>query len=447
MKTPIIDFVRAYAERDAVRFHMPGHKGKSYTGAEKYDITEISGADVLSSASGIIMESEKNAAELFSTLYSFYSCEGSTLAIKAMLKLATDKDRKDGRAPRILAGRNAHKSFISACALIGIDVKWIYPAPLDHISVCNITPECVAKRLSEMVEAPSAVYVTSPDYLGNLVDICGIAKVCKEHGVPLLVDNAHGAYLNFLDTPLHPIALGAAMCADSAHKTLPCLTGGAYLHVSRDYPEYIGGARAALSTFASTSPSYLILQSLDKCNEILSTDFRARLDKCILDIKSAKEKIAALGITVMPSEPLKITLCPLSFGYTGTDLARYLSKNGIEAEFSDTQYTVLMVTPDNSTSDLEYLCSTLVGLSRRDPIECKEHHSLPSAKQVMSIRDAVFSPHEIIDVHSAIGRICATPMVSCPPAIPIALCGEEICEEAIRLFLEYGIREIEVVIK
>lgn len=446
MKTPIIDFVRAYADRDAVRFHMPGHKGKSHTGAERYDITEVAGADVLYSAGGIIRESEDNASGLFSA-NTYYSTEGSTLAIRAMLKLATDKDRASGKDPVILAGRNAHKSLITSAALIGFNVEWIYTASMEHITVCTVTAAAVEERLQGLASVPAAVYITSPDYLGNVADIAGIAEVCKKHGVPLLVDNAHGAYLHFLTPTQHPIALGAAMCADSAHKTLPVLTGGAYLHISKDYPEYAEGAELALSLFASTSPSYLILQSLDKCNEILSTDFRARLDKCVLDIKSAKEKIAALGITVMPSEPLKITLSPLSFGYTGTDLAEHLSKNGIEAEFSDTQYTVLMVTPDNSPSDLEYLCSTLAGLSRREPIECKEHLFLPSGKQVMTIRDAVFSPHEIIDVHSAVGRICATPMVSCPPAIPIALCGEEICEEAIRLFLEYGIREIEVVIK
>ena len=447
MKTPIIDFLNEYKKRDTVRFHMPGHKGKKLMGCEAYDITEISGADVLYSANGIIKESEENASGLFSTLSTFYSCEGSTLSIKAMLKLATDKDRCSERSPLILAGRNAHKSFISACALIGIDVKWIYPSEREHISVCKITPNRVNDELSSMERLPSAVYVTSPDYLGNILDVKGIADVCKSHGVPLLVDNAHGAYLNFLTPSRHPISEGAAMCTDSAHKTLPCLTGGAYLHISKDYPEYKDGASLALSLFASTSPSYLILRSLDNLNAILSDNYSGRLSKIISKTDGIKGKITNLGIDVIETEPLKITFSPLSFGYTGEELSEYLRQNGIEAEFADREYTVLMVTPENTPRELEYLYKTLTRLDRRKPKTPSLNHSLSAAKQVMTVRDAVFSPHEIIDIHSAVGRICATPCVSCPPAIPIAVCGEEITDDIMRILDGYGIREIEVVIK
>ena len=238
MKTPIYDFVKRYADADTVRLHMPGHKGKGRLGVENLDLTEISGADFLYGASGIIAESEANATSLFKTAHSFYSTEGSTLAIKAMLALALTKKAGDVSRPLILAARNAHKAFISSAALLDLSVEWLYPSECEHLCKCTVTPTDLSNKLSGMEKLPEAVYITSPDYLGNMADIKGLAEVCDSFGVPLLVDNAHGAYLAFLTPSEHPIALGAAMCADSAHKTLPALTGGAYLHISPDYPEY-----------------------------------------------------------------------------------------------------------------------------------------------------------------------------------------------------------------
>lgn len=444
IKTPISDFLTGYAERGTVRFHMPGHKGKSVTGIERYDITEVAGADVLYSADGIIAESEGYAKELFNTGATFYSSEGATLAIKAMVKLVTDKDRTGGETPLILAGRNAHKSFMLAVALCGIDAEWIYPEKSAHLSACEITPENVEQKLSKMERTPSCVYVTSPDYLGNILDIGGISKVCKRYGVPLIVDNAHGAYLNFLEPSLHPIALGAAMCADSAHKTLPALTGAAYLHISKDYPEYTRNAEGALSIFASTSPSYLILRSLDLCNAELCGTYPEELKKTVQEISLLKEKIQALGFSILPTEPLKITLSPLSFGYTGTEIAEILRDCGIEAEFSDNEYTVLMITPYNEECELERLYTALASIKRREPI-AQTHFPLFSGEKRMTIRDAIFAQHETVEVDRAVGRICAAPAVSCPPAVPIAVSGEVITEEAVELFKKYGIHTVEAV--
>ena len=215
MKTPIVDFVKGYREAGPSRFHMPGHKGRTFLGCEALDITEISGADVLYHADGIIAESEENATALFGTAHTFYSAEGSTLAIKAMLALATE--RKSGERPLVLAGRNAHKAFIYGAALLDLDVEWLYPAEGDHLCACEITPEMLRAALGSMAKKPNAVYITSPDNLGRVADIAGLSAVCREWHVPLLVDNAHGAYLGFLTPSQHPIALGAAMCCDSAH--------------------------------------------------------------------------------------------------------------------------------------------------------------------------------------------------------------------------------------
>jgi arginine/lysine/ornithine decarboxylase len=440
MKTPIADFVDAYAGSDAVRFHMPGHKGKKYTGAEPFDITEITGADTLYSANGIINESENNASILFGSQHSFYSAEGSSLAIKAMLAIAAlGKSRK---LP-IIAARNAHKSFIHGAALLGLDVEWIYPKAGEHLCSSSVTPEDVEQAIIRCGGA-LAVYLTSPDYLGNITDISGIAKACHAMGVPLLVDNAHGAYLKFLKPSLHPLDLGCDMCCDSAHKTLPVLTGGAYLHVAKSGADYAESARSMMSMFASTSPSYLILKSLDLCNGYLASGYEEKLEKTVATVSDVKDKIRAIGLNVTASEPLKIVISPKEFGYTGTALAGFLHENNIEIEFADEEYAVLMVTSDNSAENYGALLSALSRLERKQPIKCKQSLSKPLKKRI-SIRDAALAPREWVNIEDSLGRICASAAVSCPPAVPIAVCGEEIDRDAISLFKKYGIDKIEVV--
>ena len=231
MMQPICHFVQEYAEANALRLHMPGHKGVAFSGPEREDITEICGADSLYSASGIIDESEKICSGLFNSKKTLYSTEGSSQCIKAMVYLLK-YTRKHSRT-RILATRNVHKSFLYACALCDCDVDWIYSEE-DKSSVCSC--KVCSDRVDRILETEEydGVYITSPDYLGNLADVKGIAEVCHKHDVPLLVDNAHGAYLHFLDEKMHPLDLGADICCDSAHKTLPVLTGGAYLHFSEE---------------------------------------------------------------------------------------------------------------------------------------------------------------------------------------------------------------------
>jgi arginine/lysine/ornithine decarboxylase len=315
-------------------------------------------------------------------------------------------------------------------------VRFIYPKNNGHLCACLITAEDVEREIRLSVRKPSAVYVTSPDYLGNIQDISAISAVCRAHGIPLLVDNAHGAYLKFLENDIHPISLGATMSADSAHKTLPVLTGGAYLHISPDFPEYTERARGALSLFASTSPSYLTLSSLDLCNKRLSEDYADKIRSMAKKTNILKEKIAHLGLSVSNSEPLKIVI------NEGESLSSHLRHNDIEVEFSDSDYTVLMLTPENGDEDFDRL---LLALKEYTP--SNEHRTAPSVKAhkaVMSIRSAVLSPSEIISVDDAEGRICASPTVSCPPAVPIVVSGEEITEEDVELFKYYGIFTVSV---
>lgn len=443
MKTPIYDFVKEYAEKSPTRFHMPGHKGKSFLGCESYDITEIVGADNLNNPNGIIEESENNATCLFGSAHTFYSTEGSTLAIKAMLAIAVSGCER-GERPVVMSTRNAHKAFIYACALLDIDVAWLYPEKDAHICSAKITAEEIETALSKG-KKPSAVYLTSPNYLGSIADIKGISEVCRAHNIPLLVDNAHGAYLRFLEPSVHPISLGADMCCDSAHKTLPALTGGAYLHISKNASsEYLSSARNMLSLFASTSPSYLVLESLDLCNKYIADGYPERLAHTVKRLNIVKSRLSSFGFEVLDTEPLKLVIKTCGFGYTGDSIAELLRNDNIEVEFFDTEYAVLMATPENSDVDFDRLEKAFMSIPRREAIR-ESSSELVRGEKRMSIRDAVFSKKETVSVDNAIGRVSATPTVSCPPAIPIAVSGELITAEAVAVFKKYNINRVEVV--
>lgn len=443
MYTPIVDFVKAYAQSDKARFHMPGHKGVSFFGCESLDITEIRGADELYVPEGIILESERNAASLFGTSRTLYSAGGSTQSIHAMMFLAYMRAEK-GQKPLVLAGRNAHKAFIYAAAKLDVDVKWLYPEYTDSICSCIITPDKLKKALDECEYKPFAVYITSPDYLGGISDIKALSAVCREYGVPLLVDNAHGAYLAFCKDNIHPTALGADMCCDSAHKTLPVLTGGGYLHIADDDSYgFSEGAVRAMSLFGSTSPSYLIMQSLDMCNRYISERIVTDIAGCTARIEQVRKVMKNNGVNDISGEPLKITA---DFRYNGIDgfddTGDYFRSFDIEPEYADGDFVVFMVSAFNSENDFERLEKAFenIRLIKR----AKEEFVLPKGKSVISVRDAVFAVSQEIAVSQSKGRICAVPTVSCPPAIPIAVSGEIISDAHIRLFEYYGIKKIAV---
>ena len=444
MNTPICDFVRSYEESRTLRMHMPGHKGQVLLGPEPLDITEIQGADSLYEADGIIRQSEENAGQLFGCP-TFYSTEGSSQCIRAMLYLALLWAKQQGRQPLIAAGRNAHKTFLSAAALLDLDVVWLTGERQDAYLSCDLTAEALSRQLSAMDPLPAAVYVTSPDYLGNMPDIAALASVCHRFGTLLLVDNAHGAYLRFLPRSQHPMDLGADMCCASAHKTLPGLTGSAYLHIAKDGPAlFLEQARNALALFGSTSPSYLILQSLDLLNRWLSDGYARRLAAFLPLAEGCKARLRSHGYDLPDNEPLKLTLSPRSRGYRGTELAAFLRQKNIECEFADPDFVVLMLTPDMGTAGLQAIETALLELPPREPLSEKPpRFSLP--RQVCSIREAVLSPCETVPASQSLGRIQAAVNVGCPPAVPIVVSGECIDAAALKCFAYYGIETCTVV--
>ncbi len=440
--TPICDFAAAYEAGSAMRLHMPGHKGVSFLGMEGRDLTEIDGADVLYDAQGIILESEENARSLFGTGMTLYSTEGSSLCIRAMLYLAVLNARAQGRRPLIAAARNAHKVFMTAAALLDVDVCWLFPRESGSVVSCMLDIAEVERVLC--TEQPTALYVTSPDYLGNVADIPALAALCHQHNALLIVDNAHGAYLRFLPESRHPIHLGADLCCDSAHKTLPVLTGGAYLHVAGSAPQLVHEhAQNALSLFASTSPSYLILQSLDAANRYLADGYCEKLANTAALLDEAKCRLSAYGYAVLGDEPLKLTLAPKTMGFRGDEIALHLLSSGMVVEFADPDFVVMMFTPENASA-IDRVTSTLCAVERRVPVADMPPVLHRAAKR-MSPREAVLSVQECVPVAQAAGRVLASASVNCPPAVPIVVCGEEIDESAVECFRYYGIEKVYVV--
>ena len=440
MKTPIVSFLKSYQEKSPVRMHMPGHKGAGILGFEGMDLTEIYGADELFAAEGIIKESEQNASSLFGCP-TYYSTQGSTLCIQTMCTILCQDAKSKGKTPKILAGRNAHRSFIHAAALLDFEIEWLY-GNSDYLS-CKIHAEDLEKAIIE--SHPTAVYLTNPDYLGNLLDIKSLASVCKKHNVLLAIDNAHGAYLRFLEPSLHPIDLGADLCCDSAHKTLPVLTGGAYLHLSESLNQvWKNNVKHFMEYFSSTSPSYLIMASLDAANEVLDTTFRNSLSECIQRVDGLKNTLTQHGYTILFGEPMKITISTKEFGYTGNEIANLLMECDIYPEFYDSDYIVLMPSPYNTKDDLKRLETCLCGIERK-PILINKPPKLEQSKKAMNVRQALFSSSITLDVSKSLGQVCSSVTVSCPPAILPVIPGEVISESSIEVMKYYGIETVRVV--
>ncbi|MCL1904135.1 MAG: PLP-dependent transferase [Oscillospiraceae bacterium] len=414
MKTPIHDFIGGYSVSDFERCHTPGHKGKH----NKLDITEIHGA------TDIVQESERIAAELFKAGRTLFSCSGSTLAIFAMLAFCANR--------RVTAFRGTHRSFIDAAILLGFGVDWVY------------TDDCVSERINEQT---AAVFVTSVDYYGKIRDIKSIAKTCDVAGVPLLVDNAHGAYLVFTDS--HPIQLGAAMSADSAHKTLPTLTGAAYLHIAEKHIELADSAVKAMNLFGTSSPSYLILDSLDLCNLHIAHE-KEKAKAAFSNVTDLKKRLAQIGYRLFESDLLRITIDTNAYGYSGDEYAVQLRNNGISCELYDSRRIILLFSTVTEKHNTERVYRAMYTIpQKKEPAPLKTHEEteekLVRLNVCISPRDAYFSDKLTVDTTESAGRICAGVYAVTPPCAPIIVPGEVIDKKTATILKNNSFHKIDVI--
>ena len=441
--TPLYTALQNYLKKDRISFHTPGHQGR-FLPRDLYDmdLTELPDTDSLFEASGPIAEAEKQARELFHSRATFFSAGGCTLCIQAMFRLAAPQGGK------VISSRVIHRSAVNTMALLGIEPVWVLPRP--DAGPClagRLHPEDVQRALQENRDA-RAVYVTSPDYYGVLSDISGIARVCHEYGVPLLVDNAHGTHLALLGR--HPLALGADMTACSAHKTLPVLTGGAFLNIG-ETPlakkfQFAERAKEAMALFGSTSPAYPVMVSLDLAREWEMKNGQREWQRLAQRVEKMKDTAKKKGLLVPEgkTDPTRLAVGTLPLGMTGQEAAEYFRSQGIEPEHEDGAYVVCITNPLHTQEELDQLEKAIQTLPG-SPCPLEENPAIPSLPPVRkSPREAVLAFQERVPLLEAVGRIAGEAACPCPPGVPIVMPGEEITKECMGFLNRYSLDEISV---
>lgn len=425
MPAPLYDALLRHRALGRASFHTPGHKSNQDALPQdllSLDFTELPDTDSLFEANGPIFEAEQLAAKLFGSARTCISAGGCTLCIQAMLRLAAPN------GGTVICSRVVHRSAVNTMALLDLQPIWAMPPEL--VSVIRSHPEA------------KAVYVTSPNYYGELLDIPAIARACKEFDIPLLVDNAHGTHLMFTEPKLHPLTQGASMTACSAHKTLNVLTGGAWLNIADS--RFATDAKEAMALFGSTSPNYPIMASLDLARARLETHKGeyAKLQHKVAEI----EEIAKAHGMAMPgglTDPTRITLNTGSIGVSGTSAAEIFRGAGVEPEYADARHVVLIATPFNTEADFVRLADAIDVLPVRDPLPTLPAlPTLPPVKR--SLRSAVFAPACSVPLNKAVGKIAAEAACPCPPGVPVVMPGEEVTEEAADFLRGYGFFSIKV---
>lgn len=442
MEKTFYESISEYVKKGRSSFHTPGHKGHNIfdIDALKLDLTELPETDSLYEADGIIFTLEKAAQKLFGSKRTLVSSGGNTLCIQAALRLCAPSGGK------IICGRTIHRSAVGAMALLGINPEWILPVQDAGEGLSGrIHPKDIQKSINKNPDA-KAVYITSPDYYGVICDIYSISKECKKYGIPLIVDNAHGSHFKFMEKSMHPIDLGACISADSVHKTLPVMTSGALLHISDE--KFIDRAKGAMALFGSTSPSYPIMASIDRCIDWIFKNGHRAFRELISKSQEIRYEAISKGIIMPkgPCDPARISLDVSSIGYSGKSFMKYLYKYKIEPELYDSRYVVFIPSPFNTSEDWERLKRAIIdakqgGLSGQK--WDKPQYFLPQKE--VSLREALMSECIRIPITSALGRIAGEITCPCPPGVPIVMPGELIGKNESDALLHYGIKEINVI--
>ncbi len=426
MNTPICDFLEKYTAENKLRLHTPGHKGEF-----PHDITEICGADSLyeSKDNEIIGESEINARSVFGSLKTCYSCGGSTLAIQAGLAVL-----KSQGVRTIAASRCSHRSLAMAASLLQMNVKWLYPP--EFLSA-NVTYD------AEAIRDADALFITNVDYYG------GTWRFVNPK-IPVLIDNAQASYLRFVDKRIfgveyvHPLELGFPLiCADSAHKTLPVLTGGAYLHFSPGTDP--SRAKEMMALFGSSSPSYLILESLDRFNGMIAKNTQLVNNACGA-VAEMKDRLIQAGVPILKSDPLRVTVNACEYGMTGIEYAQILRDSGIECELADRNKAVLLFSAATTLEDCERAQMAMLFVPSKGATSPAQ---LPVIRATanMPMWEAMYKPFKTIPLRSASGEVCARFVAPCPPGIPLIMPGEIIDHNVIDALWAHGVQNVPVISK
>lgn len=422
MNTPIYDKLKEYHSSDRVPFSMPGHK--NCRGLEPdlidLDVTELNGTlNLRRMDDEIVNNSQKLLSQLYRSDESYILTCGATAGIQAMLASAL----KPGET--VLVSSDCHMSVINTCALCGYMIRFI-PASLDPESLIPCDDEDIEDMLNSFRDV-SAVLVTSPNYYGMCRNIRHFSDVCHKHGIPLLVDEAHGAHFIASDKlPQTALQCGADAAVNSAHKTLNALTGAAYLHVKSSLIDR-RRLRAALEMFRTSSPSYPIAASADIARAYLEdgTSWNRLIDYC----KSFRQEISeSLMLRVIENEdPTRIVINFSIFETSGFEIYDILSDEfGIDAEMADSVNVVLIASPSNTKTDFERLYDALNSISSGLTVRKEPYKVLsPSARErYIDPQSAFYSDTEYRRMTDCINCVCSQTITAYPPGIPVLCAGE-----------------------
>lgn len=429
-------------------FHMPGHKRKGYEhlqGVDKIDITEIDGFDNLHDASGVILQAENFASEVFGVKYSRFLVNGSTAGILAGIRSIC----KEGDT--ILVARNCHKSVFNALELARLCPVYVMPQVFDNFFGA-VTARSVQEAFNNNPNI-KAVVLTSPTYEGVISDIKGIANICHEHNAVLFVDEAHGAHLSFAGFETSARHLGADLVVNSLHKTLASLTQTAILHVCSDRID-LPTLNKNLAVFQTSSPSYVLMASIDGCVRQISSDANEMKD-WINALDETRERLANLknlklfapktSEKAFAYDKSKLVILCDEVGISGVELKRVLrEKYNIELEMAGVNYAIAMSGMGDSKESFARLeralfeiDNTLEKADKKRPIKIDniaKKHFEPYQTSTLSC--------EYVNFDKSVGRVSAENIWAYPPGCPIVVKGEEITHQAvecIKKMLDVGV--------
>lgn len=457
--TPLFTGLLAHAARNPVQFHIPGHKKGSGAAPEfrKYigenalaiDLINIAPLDDLHNPHGIIKEAQAIAAEAFGADHTYFSVQGTSGAIMAMILSVV------GPGETILVPRNVHKSVMSAIVLAG--ARPIYMAPdLDQtLGISHgVSVETVRDALDAHPDA-KAVLVINPTYYGVAADLKSIVEVAHARGIPVLVDEAHGVHIHFHERlPLSAMQAGADMAATSVHKLGGSLTQSSVLNV-REGLVNIGRVQAVLSMLTTTSTSYLLLASLDVARKYLATRGRDLIERARLLAYYARQEInkipglycfgpEIIGMTSarFDYDPTKLTISVKDLGVTGAEVEQILRNEfNIEVELSDLYNILCIVSFGDTEFEINILLNALRVISERfyrsRPANQVRVRLPQFPRLAMLPRDAFHAPSEVVPLVEAEGRVTAEFVMVYPPGIPILAPGEIITADNISYIYEH----------
>ncbi|MEN6339092.1 MAG: aminotransferase class V-fold PLP-dependent enzyme [Clostridiaceae bacterium] len=426
----------AYERDHCARFHMPGHKGRGLAGFWRdeltgWDVTEISVTDNLHAPHGAILCAEREMAKAYGARTSFYVVNGSTNAVQAMILALSEGDK-------LLLSRDCHHSAVSGAALRGIETETILPRFDEKTKLLGmVTPEDLEREL-ERTQA-TAVLITSPNAYGFCADVTGLAAAAHRHGALLLVDGAHGAHFPFSEALPHGLGGVADLFAHSQHKTMDALTQAASLHLGecRIREEQV---RRALAMTETTSPSYLLMASLDWSIYMAKRrDWTAQ----VMRIAALEPKIEAIEGLIVPKTPercgvlerdrTRLIIDVTARGLSGYEAQAHLEQNGVFLEMADVRRLVLITTPNDEADWYDRLLRALETLPLKKT--AKSHVSAEPLRygepeRRMTLREAAFGALEQVPLEDAAGRVASEPIGVYPPGIALVMPGEVISKEA-----------------